>query len=147
MSYGTGAIMAVPRPRYPGLRFRPRPLTCPLWKWSAAATSPKEAFTDCATGVMVNSGFLTGMTVEEAKKAIIQWLEEHHKGTPKVNFKLRDWVFSQPPALLGRTHSPPLSTATSAVMCRWKKAQLPLDPCRKWKATSPPTTVSLLWPI
>ena len=61
----------------------------------------KEAFTDCATGVMVNSGFLDGLTVEEAKKKITEWLAEKGMGTPKVNYKLRDWVFC-PPALLGR---------------------------------------------
>ena len=55
----------------------------------------KEAFTDCATGIMVNSGFLDGLTVEEAKKTIIKWLEEQKKGETKVNYKLRDWVFSR----------------------------------------------------
>ena len=55
----------------------------------------KEAFTDCATGVMVNSGFLDGMSVDEAKKAITEWLAEKGLGTPKTNFKLRDWVFSR----------------------------------------------------
>ena len=55
----------------------------------------KEAFTDCASGVMVNSGFLTGMTVDEAKGKITEWLSENGKGRSKVNFKLRDWVFSR----------------------------------------------------
>ena len=55
----------------------------------------KEAFTDCATGVMVNSGFLTGLTVDEAKAKITEWLTENGKGHSKVNFKLRDWVFSR----------------------------------------------------
>ncbi len=54
-----------------------------------------EAFTDCATGVMTNSDFLTGMSVEEAKKAITEWLTKEGKGHQKVNFKLRDWVFSR----------------------------------------------------
>ena len=54
-----------------------------------------EAFTDCATGVMTNSSFLTGMTVEEAKTAITEWLTKEGKGRQKVNFKLRDWVFSR----------------------------------------------------
>ena len=44
---------------------------------------------------MVNSGFLNGLTVEEAKEKIIAWLEEKGMGEPKVNFKLRDWVFSR----------------------------------------------------
>lgn len=55
----------------------------------------KEAFTDCDTGIMVNSGFLNGMAVEEAKVAIVKWLEEQKKGETKVNYKLRDWVFSR----------------------------------------------------
>ena len=55
----------------------------------------KEAFTDVETGVMVNSGFLTGMQVEEAKSAIIDYLEKEGIGTRKVNYKLRDWVFSR----------------------------------------------------
>ena len=55
----------------------------------------KEAFTDCETGVMVNSGILDGLTVEEAKEKITQWLSDNGKGHPKVNYKLRDWVFSR----------------------------------------------------
>ena len=55
----------------------------------------KEAFTDCATGIMTNSGFLEGLTVEEAKVKIKEWLEENGKGHSKVNYKLRDWVFSR----------------------------------------------------
>ena len=55
----------------------------------------KEAFTDCATGIMTNSGFLDGLTVEEAKVKIKDWLEEYGKRHSKVNYKLRDWVFSR----------------------------------------------------
>ena len=55
----------------------------------------EAAFTDCATGVMVNSGFLNGMSVDEAKKAITDWLMEKGIGEAKTNFKLRDWVFSR----------------------------------------------------
>lgn len=51
----------------------------------------KEAFTDCATGTMTNSGFLDGLSVEDAKVKIKEWLEENGKGTSKVNYKLRDW--------------------------------------------------------
>lgn len=54
-----------------------------------------EAFTDCETGIMVNSGFLNGLSVEEAKEAMYKWLEENGKGEKKTNFKLRDWVFSR----------------------------------------------------
>ena len=55
----------------------------------------KEAFTDCDTGIMVNSGFLDGLSVEEAKVKIVEWLEKEKKGETKVNYKLRDWVFSR----------------------------------------------------
>mgnify|MGYP002231384673 CR=1 FL=1 len=55
----------------------------------------EEAFTDCETGVMVNSGILDGLTVEEAKKKITAYLEEKGIGHAKVNYKLRDWVFSR----------------------------------------------------
>ena len=55
----------------------------------------EEAFTDCATGIMVNSGLLDGLSVEEAKVKITKWLTENHRGRAKVNFKLRDWVFSR----------------------------------------------------
>ena len=55
----------------------------------------KEAFTDCATGIMVNSGILDGLSVEDAKKKIVEFLTEKGIGHEKVNFKLRDWVFSR----------------------------------------------------
>ena len=55
----------------------------------------KEAFTDCETGIMVNSGMLDGLTVEEAKQKITAWLTEQGRGHAKVNYKLRDWVFSR----------------------------------------------------
>ena len=55
----------------------------------------EEAFTDCETGMMVNSDFLDGLTVEEAKEKIKVWLEEKGKGHAKINYKLRDWVFSR----------------------------------------------------
>ena len=56
----------------------------------------KEAFTDCATGIMVNSGFLNGLSVKEAKEKMIEWLErERHRPTQRCNYKLRDWVFSR----------------------------------------------------
>ena len=55
----------------------------------------KAAFTDCATGILVNSDYLNGLSVDDAKKKIIEKLEEMGKGHAKVNFKLRDWVFSR----------------------------------------------------
>ena len=93
-TYGTGAIMAVPAHDTRDYAFA-KAFDLPIVEVVAGGDVEKEAFTDCATGVMVNSGFLTGMTVEEAKKAITNWLEENGKGHAKVNFKLRDWVFSR----------------------------------------------------
>ena len=94
MSYGTGAIMAVPGHDTRDWEFAKK-FGLPIIEVVKGGDVEKEAFTDCATGIMVNSGFLDGLPVEEAKKAIIQWLEEHKKGETKVNYKLRDWVFSR----------------------------------------------------
>ena len=94
MSYGTGAIMAVPGHDTRDWEFAKK-FSLPIIEVVKGGDVEKEAFTDCATGIMVNSGFLDGLPVEEAKKAIIRWLEEHKKGETKVNYKLRDWVFSR----------------------------------------------------
>ena len=94
MGYGTGAIMAVPAHDTRDYDFA-KAFNIPMVEVVAGGNIEEEAFTDCATGVMVNSGFLTGLTVEEAKAKMISWLEENKKGHAKVNFKLRDWVFSR----------------------------------------------------
>ena len=94
MSYGTGAIMAVPAHDTRDYDFA-KAFNLPIIEVVAGGDIEKEAFTDCATGVMVNTGMLNGLSVEEAKKKIIAWLEENGIGHPKVNFKLRDWVFSR----------------------------------------------------
>ena len=94
ISYGTGAIMAVPAHDERDWEFAKK-FDCPIVEVVKGGNVEEAAFTDCATGVMVNSGFLDGMSVEEAKKAIIAYLEEKGLGTPKTNFKLRDWVFSR----------------------------------------------------
>ena len=94
VSYGTGAIMAVPAHDTRDWEFAKK-FNVPMVEVVKGGNIEEEAFTDCATGVMVNSGFLTGMSVEEAKEAIKKWLEENNKGKTKVNFKLRDWVFSR----------------------------------------------------
>ena len=94
MSYGTGAIMAVPGHDTRDWEFAKK-FGLPIIEVVKGGDVEKEAFTDCATGIMVNSGFLDGMTVEDAKKAIVKWLEEQKKGETKVNYKLRDWVFSR----------------------------------------------------
>ena len=95
-SYGTGAIMAVPAHDTRDWEFAKK-FDLPIIEVVAGSKVgvENEAFTDCATGKLVNSSFLTGMTVEEAKKAITEWLTKEGKGHQKVNFKLRDWVFSR----------------------------------------------------
>ena len=97
MSYGTGAIMAVPAHDERDHDFAEL-FNLPIIevvKGKGDVDVQKEAFTDCATGVMVNSDFLNGLSVEDAKVKMKQWLEETRKGASKVNFKLRDWVFSR----------------------------------------------------
>ena len=94
MSYGTGAIMAVPGHDTRDWEFAKK-FGLPIIEVVKGGDVEKEAFTDCATGIMVNSGFLDGLTVEEAKKTTIKWLEEQKKGETKVNYKLRDWVYSR----------------------------------------------------
>ena len=93
-SYGTGAIMAVPAHDTRDWDFAKK-FGLPIVEVVKGGDVEKEAFTDCDTGVMVNSGFLDGMSVEEAKKAIVAWLTEKGVGEQKVNYKLRDWVFSR----------------------------------------------------
>ncbi len=94
MGYGTGAIMAVPAHDTRDYEFA-KAFDLPIVEVVAGGDIQTQAFTDCATGTMVNSGFLNGLSVEEAKAKMIEWLKEHQKGEPKVNFKLRDWVFSR----------------------------------------------------
>ena len=94
MSYGTGAIMAVPAHDTRDYDFA-IVFHLPIIEVVKGGDVTKEAFTDCATGIMTNSGFLDGLTVEEAKEKMKRWLEETGKGVSKVNYKLRDWVFSR----------------------------------------------------
>ena len=94
MTYGTGAIMAVPAHDTRDYEFA-KVFGLPIIEVVAGGDIEKEAFTDCETGKLVNSGFLNGLEVEEAKKKMVAWLEEQGIGTKKVNFKLRDWVFSR----------------------------------------------------
>ncbi|MBQ1368165.1 MAG: leucine--tRNA ligase [Firmicutes bacterium] len=94
MSYGTGAIMAVPAHDTRDYDFAKK-FSLPIIEVVAGGDIEKEAFTDIETGTMVNSGFLNGLSVAEAKKAIIEWLSDQGIGHRKVNYKLRDWVFSR----------------------------------------------------
>ena len=114
-SYGTGAIMAVPAHDDRDFEFA-KVFGLPIYQVVAkkseeligkseevggdglAGRTPfdqPQAFTDIATGVMVNSGFITGLSVEDAKAKMIAWLEEHGVGHAKTQYKLRDWLFSR----------------------------------------------------
>ena len=94
VSYGTGAIMAVPAHDTRDWEFAKK-FGLPIIEVVKGGSVQEEAFTDCETGVLVNSGILDGLSVEEAKVKIIDWLTENGRGKAKVNYKLRDWVFSR----------------------------------------------------
>ena len=98
MSYGTGAIMAVPAHDERDWEIAKK-FNMPIIQVVESSEGPVDvneaAFVDVATGKLVNSGFLNGMEVAEAKKAIIEYLEKENIGTQKTNYKLRDWVFSR----------------------------------------------------
>ena len=94
MSYGTGAIMAVPTHDTRDYAFA-KAFGLPIVEVVAGGDITKEAYTECEHGRMVNSGFLDGMEVAEAKKAIADYLEKEGIGHRKVNYKLRDWVFAR----------------------------------------------------
>ena len=94
MSYGTGAIMAVPAHDERDWEFAKK-FALPIVEVVAGGNVEEAAYTDTESGKMVNSGFLNGLEVAEAKKAITAWLEEKGLGHAKTNYKLRDWVFSR----------------------------------------------------
>ncbi len=94
ISYGTGAIMAVPAHDTRDWDFA-KAFNLPIIEVVKGGNVEEAAFTDCETGVMTNSGFLDGLSVEEAKAAIIDYLTEKDLGVKKTNYKLRDWVFSR----------------------------------------------------
>ncbi len=96
MSYGTGAIMAVPAHDERDWEFAKK-FHLPIIEVVAGSPVGVEeaVYTDVAEGILVNSGFLDGLHVAEAKKKITEFLEEKGIGTRKTNFKLRDWVFSR----------------------------------------------------
>ena len=94
ITYGTGAIMAVPGHDTRDWEFAKK-FDLPIIEVVQGGDVSKEAFTDCETGIMVNSGFLNGLSVDEAKVKIIDWLSQNAKGERKINYKLRDWVFSR----------------------------------------------------
>ena len=99
ITYGTGAIMAVPGHDTRDHEFAKK-FGLPIIQVIKSNNDEevdieKEAFTDVATGVLINSEFLNDLSVEDAKKKVIEYLEEHNIGDKKVNYKLRDWVFSR----------------------------------------------------
>ena len=94
ISYGTGAIMAVPAHDTRDWEFAKK-FGAPIIEVVKGGNVEEAAFTDCDTGIMVNSDFLNGLSVEEAKVKIIEWLTEKGIGEQKITYKLRDWVFSR----------------------------------------------------
>ena len=96
ITYGTGAIMAVPAHDTRDYEFAKK-FNLPIVQVVEGKNVDlsKEAFTDVSTGKLINSDFLNGLEVSEAKKTVIKYLEDNHIGTKKVNYKLRDWVFSR----------------------------------------------------
>ncbi|MCI5516546.1 leucine--tRNA ligase [Roseburia sp. MUC/MUC-530-WT-4D] len=98
MSYGTGAIMAVPAHDERDWEFAKKfnlPMLQVVAKNGEEVDISEAAFTDVATGVLINSDFLNGLEVKDAKEKMIKFLEEKGIGTAKTNYKLRDWVFSR----------------------------------------------------
>lgn len=93
-TYGTGAIMAVPAHDTRDWDFAKK-FDLPIIEVVEGGDVQNEAYTDVADGVLMNSGFLDGLRVADAKEAVIKWLEEKGIGHKKVNYKLRDWVFSR----------------------------------------------------
>lgn len=95
-TYGTGAIMAVPAHDTRDYEFATK-FNLPIIQVVDGdnVDLSQEAFTDVSTGKLINSGFLNGLEVKDAKKKVIEYLEEHNIGAKKVNYKLRDWVFSR----------------------------------------------------
>ena len=96
-TYGTGAIMAVPAHDTRDWEFAKKfglPII-EVVKGNTPSNLDEAAFTDVATGTLVNSDFLDGLSVADAKKKMVEWLESSGKGKDKVNYKLRDWVFSR----------------------------------------------------
>ncbi len=94
MSYGTGAIMAVPAHDTRDYEFA-KTFNLPLVEIVAGGNIENEAFTDIENGILINSDFINDLPVKQAKEKITKWLEQKGIGKPKVNFKLRDWVFSR----------------------------------------------------
>ncbi len=94
ITYGTGAIMAVPGHDERDWEFAKK-FNLPIVEVIKGGNVEEGAYTDTETGILVNSEFLNGLDVKDAKKTILDWFEERNLGTRKINYKLRDWVFSR----------------------------------------------------
>lgn len=94
ITYGTGAIMAVPAHDERDYAFA-KAFGLPVVEVVSGGDVSNAAYTDSENGALVNSGFLNGLKVPEAKKKMLAWLEEQGRGEARINYKLRDWVFSR----------------------------------------------------
>ena len=98
ITYGTGAIMSVPAHDTRDFEFATKfglPIKQVITNKENTVSVDKEPYTDTTDGILINSGFINGMEVKDAIKAVIKYLEDNHIGKAKVNYKLRDWVFSR----------------------------------------------------
>ena len=135
-SYGNRHIMAVPGHDQRDWEFAEK-FGLPIIEVVKGGDVTKEAFiAKDDSAIMVNSGFLNGMSVKAAIPTMTKWLEEKGLGRSKVNYKLRDWVFSA--SATGASPSP-WCTARSAAGSRSTRASCPCC-CPTWTAMSPPTT-------
>ena len=136
-TYGTGAIMAVPAHDDRDWAFA-KAFGCEIIEVVKGGNVEEAAFTlKDDTGILVNSDFLNGLTVKQAIPVITKWLEEQGIGHAKVNFKLRDWVFSR--QRYWGEPIPIVHCPTSAARCLCRSGSCPCS-CRRWRATSPQTT-------
>ncbi len=104
-SYGTGAIMAVPAHDQRDYEFAKKfdlpiiqviaPCSADNTPCSNSEVIKDSAFTDTSSGVLINSGFLDGLSVKEAQEKMISWLEEHKIGHKQINYKIHDWIFAR----------------------------------------------------
>ena len=140
MGYGTGAIMAVPAHDDRDWEFAKK-FGCEIIEVvSGGEDVQKAAFTaKDETGILVNSDFLNGKTVKDAIPVMIEWLGEKGIGRAKVQYKLRDWVFSR--QRYWGEPIPDRQSATSAATFRCRRISF-RSSCRTCTPTSRPTTAS-----
>ena len=132
MSYGTGAIMGVPAHDTRDYEFATT-FGLPIIEVIAGGDITKEAYTDVEDGILVNSGFLNGLPVADAKQKITAWLVEKGLGEKKINYKLRDWIFSR--QRYWGEPIPVVHCETAAALCLCRRTSCPWC-CRRWRITS-----------